>query len=131
GAPLTRTSVGYPLCFFRNFDPSISFCGNHLITTFKTSLLIFMRPFVFGIYLLIAVACSGNKTEDATNRMRFSVNLSDTLFVDPGDEILYLQDGLAGAQLADDGRYLYNFDRRENAVEVIDLDQLKLERKIR
>ena len=90
-----------------------------------------MRSFVFGIYFLIAMACSEKKTEDATNQIRFSVIVSDTLFVDPGDEILYLQDGLAGAQLADDGRYLYNFDRRENAVEVIDLDQLKLERKIR
>jgi hypothetical protein len=90
-----------------------------------------MRSFVFGIFLLIAVACSGKTTEDAADQLRFRINLSDTLFVDPGDEILYLQDGLVGYQLADNDRYLYNFDRRENAVEIINLDQLKLERKIR
>lgn len=89
-----------------------------------------MKPFVLGTCLLLVVACSEKKTQEA-NQACFNLSISDTLFVDPGDEILYLQDNLWGAQWVDDGRYLYNFDRRENAVEIINLDQMKLERKIR
>src|SRR5690606_7563132 len=33
-------------------------------------------------------------------------------------------------QWVDDGQYLYNFNRRDNAVEIIDLDQLKLQKKV-
>lgn len=89
-----------------------------------------MKPYSFGIYLLILVACSEKGLQEASDQMHLSFTVSDTVLVDPGDDFLYLQENLWGAQWVDDGQYLYNFNRRDNAVEIIDLDQLKLQKKV-
>lgn len=89
-----------------------------------------MKPYTFGIYLLTLVACSEKGLQEASDQKHLSFTVSDTVFVDPGDDFLYLQENLWGAQWVDDGQYLYNFNRRDNAVEIIDLDQLKLQKKV-
>ena len=89
-----------------------------------------MKPYTFGIYLLILVACSEKGVQEAGDQIHLSFTVLDTVFVDPGDDFLYLQESLWGAQWVDDGRYLYNFNRRDNAVEIIDLDELKLQKKV-
>ena len=54
----------------------------------------------------------------------------DTVYVDPGDEILFLRDNLFVSDLSPDKRYLINFNRSELVAERINLDELKLEKKI-
>ncbi|WP_439482053.1 DUF4221 family protein [Cyclobacterium plantarum] len=54
----------------------------------------------------------------------------DTVLVDPGDEILYLRASLGYAELSADGRFLYNYNPTDHALEKIDLDELKFVEKI-
>jgi len=89
-----------------------------------------MKPHILGAYFLFAMACSEKNLQEKTTVTQFSFKVSDTVFVDPGDEILYLQSELDGAQWSDDGAYLYNFNRHDNAMEIIDLEHFKLDKKI-
>ncbi|MEX2566808.1 MAG: DUF4221 family protein, partial [Cyclobacteriaceae bacterium] len=54
----------------------------------------------------------------------------DTVMVNPGQEILFLNSGLSQAQLSKDKKYLYNFNHTDFSIEKINLDELKFEDKI-
>ena len=54
----------------------------------------------------------------------------DTVVIDPGDEILFLNSGLYPSRLSNDKKYLYNFDQSSLSLECIDLDILRLDSKI-
>ncbi|MFC4871950.1 DUF4221 family protein [Negadavirga shengliensis] len=85
-------------------------------------------------FLLIVVAgylFSCNKSKEQENV--FSGNLSfsmDTVWVDSGDEFIYLQDNLSLSDLSSAKNYLINFNRMDNYAERINLDELVLEKKI-
>lgn len=89
-----------------------------------------MKPPILASCFLFVFACSEKNPQKSTPLTQFSFTISDTIFVDPGDEILYLQSELHGAHWSDDGSYLYNFNRHDNALEIIDLDHFKLDKKI-
>lgn len=86
------------------------------------------------LYIGIAIAslfssCSKNteKENEFPEQLSFSL---DTVYVDPGDEILYLQDNLYLSDLSADKSYLINFNRKDLIAERINLDELKLEKLI-
>ncbi|MDO6439237.1 DUF4221 family protein [Cyclobacterium sp. 1_MG-2023] len=86
------------------------------------------------LYIGIAIAslfssCSKNteKENEFPEQLSFSL---DTVYVDPGDEILYLQDKLYLSDLSADKSYLINFNRKDLIAERINLDELKLEKLI-
>ena len=60
-----------------------------------------------------------------------SLNYSlDTVVIDPGEEILYLNGRLHPSRLSEDKKYLYNFDQTSLSLECVDLDILRLNSKI-
>ncbi|EON75672.1 hypothetical protein ADIS_3892 [Lunatimonas lonarensis] len=87
-----------------------------------------MKQVVFLLTLVVFVGCGG-KQGGGDEALRFDVEI-DTVMVNPGQEILFLNAGLYGAVLSTDKKYLYNFNHTEFSMEKIDLESLAFVRKI-
>ncbi|MGY6522126.1 MAG: DUF4221 family protein [Mongoliitalea sp.] len=86
----------------------------------------FFKSLFFLLVLgFLAFACntSEQRGEQALAELTFSM---DTVMVDPGDDVIYLNDNLFLSDVSPDGKFLYNFNRRENILETIDLEKLGL-----
>jgi hypothetical protein len=86
------------------------------------------------IYLVFAAAlffaCSENP-KDVSRSQSLSLTFElDTVMVDAGEELIYLQRMLGASDMSMDGRWLYNFNIQDNLLEVIDLENLRLSHKI-
>jgi len=88
-----------------------------------------MNKFSFFIILLLLVACGSPEKGNLGHQRKLTFSV-DTVLVDPGDEILFLRANLGNAELSADGRFLYNYNSTDHALEKIDLDELKLVQKI-
>jgi len=89
-----------------------------------------MRLLCIGIaFAFFFSSCSKNTKKEIEFPEQLSFFL-DTVYVDPGDEILYLQDKLFLSDLSADKSYLINFNRKDVIAERINLDELKLEKLI-
>ncbi len=88
-----------------------------------------MRLLAGIAFLMIFQACSQNqeKAQTVSDQIRISL---DTVLVDSGEEFLFLQDQLYSSSLSEDKNYLFNFNPQNFIVEKIDLNQLKLEKRI-
>lgn len=84
--------------------------------------------FVIGLYLFFSC---GTEREKGTSSgsLDFTVEI-DTVMVDAGDEILMAGSNIFISDLSKDKKYLYNFDHKQALIEVIDLEELMLDRKI-
>jgi hypothetical protein len=89
-----------------------------------------MNKFGFFIILLLLAGCGSPEKGNLGQQGQLSFSL-DTVLVDSGDEILYLRANLGNAELSADGRYLYNYNPTDHALEKIDLDELRFVQKIR
>ncbi|WP_268033404.1 DUF4221 family protein [Algoriphagus sp. PAP.12] len=83
-----------------------------------------MRYFPILLILLVSISCSEQKTENGDLLV-----IIDTVMVDANDELIFLQSGLSHSALSSDQKKLFNFTP-ESKLEVIDLDDLKLQSKI-
>lgn len=86
------------------------------------------------LYLLIAItfaSCSSEKNSQEENESAIDFTYSlDTVMVDAGDKFIYLNRNLNSSGETHDGKYLYNFDPVTIALQVIDLENLVLEKSI-
>lgn len=85
--------------------------------------------------LLLCLLASCETKENTESNEVSSINFSyelDTVMVDPGDQFIHLNWQLTTSDLSSDEKYFYNFKTGGNpiGVEVIDLENLKLERVI-
>lgn len=55
----------------------------------------------------------------------------DTVIVDAGDEILAAGSSMFSADVTPDKKYLLNLDQKTHNLEIVDLDKLVLERKVK
>lgn len=82
--------------------------------------------------VLIAFSCGSTDSEESTSSnvlqdISFTI---DTVVVDPGEELINLASGLRLSDLSSDLRTLYLLDDKDKSVSVIDLEGLKLLRKL-
>ncbi|UZD21631.1 DUF4221 domain-containing protein [Algoriphagus halophytocola] len=88
------------------------------------------RPLILILITVVCHSCSKQSNESEQGEFDFSYSI-DTVMVDPGDEIIYLKRGLNTAALSPDNTQLFNFNPDLAEFEVIDLDNLKLQRRIK
>jgi hypothetical protein len=88
-----------------------------------------MKQLIFPLLIGLLVGCGGSDSGGNSDEVRFTFGL-DTVMVNPGEEILFLNSGLSQAQLSKDKKYLYNFNHTDFSIEKINLDELKFEDKI-
>lgn len=91
-----------------------------------------MNRLAFFAISLMAFSCGSNDSENSTpsnvlEDISFSV---DTIVVNPGEEIINLASGLRLSDLSPDKRTLYLLDDKDKSVSVVDLEGLKLLRKL-
>jgi hypothetical protein len=87
-----------------------------------------MKQLLFIILCGIIFACGENEGQEG-DQVRVNYTL-DTVMIHSGQEILFLNGGLYGAELSKDKRYLFNFNHVDFSIEKIDLDNLAFEHKI-
>lgn len=88
-----------------------------------------MKHLFFILLCGLGFACGGNDWGEYGGQVRMEFSL-DTVVIDPGDEILFLNSGLHHSQLSRDRKLLFNFNSSEFSIEVINLDELAFEHKI-
>lgn len=87
------------------------------------------RKIVFLSLCCSFIGCAEKK--DTMHLPLTSLNYSlDTVVIDPGSEILYLNTRLYPSRLSNDKKYLYNFDHKTFSMERVDLGELRLDSKI-
>lgn len=84
-----------------------------------------MKKAIALVLLPIIFSCGESSDEKLES---FEVSI-DTLFVDSGEDFIFHQIGLSHSDLTKDQKLLFNFTPK-NEIEVIDLDSLKLVRRI-
>jgi hypothetical protein len=87
-----------------------------------------MRYLTVLVVLVVLLSCQREDAEGDSPDLAYSV---DTVMIDPGDEILFLRHRLFGAGISNDGKYLLNFNLDDHTIEKINLDELRLEEKLR
>lgn len=91
-----------------------------------------MTRLAFFAVALIAFSCGSNDSEESTSSnvledISFTI---DTVLVDPSEELINLASGLRLSDLSPDLWTLYLLDDKDKSVSVIDLEGLKLLRKL-
>lgn len=85
--------------------------------------------YLFSLFILIGLAsCSNEKKSDKHQSLDISTEM-DTVKVDAGDELIYVNWSLSSSGEYPDGKYLYNFKRTKPiALEILNLETLNLEK---
>jgi hypothetical protein len=84
-----------------------------------------LLPILFGV----TIGCSDRAAVENSQSLTLTFEL-DTVMVDAGEDLIYVMNSLFHAGMSDDGKMLYNYNNKENLLEVIDMDQLRLSHKI-
>ncbi|SHM42313.1 protein of unknown function [Cyclobacterium lianum] len=84
-----------------------------------------MRHCFYRSIFVFIIACS---SPDEVGLTPLEI-ATDTVMVDPGEEILFLNFGLWASDLSDDKKYLYNVNSQEYAIEKINLNTLTFEKR--
>tara|TARA_R110000737_G_C14617883_1_gene492348 strand:+ start:1961 stop:2362 length:402 start_codon:yes stop_codon:yes gene_type:complete len=87
-----------------------------------------MKDSIYCIVFALFLACSGQKN-GADGALPPLVITMDTVVIDPGEEILFLNGRLRLSALSEDKKYLYNVNRWEYSIEQINLNTLAFEKK--
>ncbi|WP_339903493.1 DUF4221 family protein [uncultured Cyclobacterium sp.] len=86
-----------------------------------------MRNTFYWVIFTFICACNNHK-EVKSDLAKLNITL-DTVIIDSGQEILFLNGKLRLSTLGDDKKHLYNFNSQENAIEQINLNTLAFEKK--
>ncbi|MFN3996702.1 DUF4221 family protein [Algoriphagus sp.] len=91
-----------------------------------------MRRLAFFAVALITFSCgTTNSEKSASSNVLEDISFTiDTVMVDPGEELINLASGLRLSDLSPDKRTLYLLDDKDKSVSVVDLEELKLLRKL-
>ncbi|WP_339923951.1 DUF4221 family protein [uncultured Cyclobacterium sp.] len=87
-----------------------------------------MKDNIFYIVFALFLACNGQKNESEGVPPSLEITM-DTVIIDPGQEILYLQRRVRVNAISEDKKYLYNVDPLKRSIEQINLNKLALEKK--
>ena len=91
-----------------------------------------MRKLFLFLFLPLIFSCGTGESE-TTESGNFLENFTfsvDTVVVNPGEEIINLAWGLRLSDLSVDKKTLYLLDEKDQMVSIVDLDELKLKRKL-
>jgi len=75
------------------------------------------------------ISCKENIVQNSSGYFSNLQFLLDTVIIDSSDEFLFLQNQLFSSDLSEDGKHLFNFNENDVAIEKINLDELRLDKK--
>jgi len=87
-----------------------------------------MKYSIYSIFIALILACNSQKKGADGDLPTLEISM-DTVMIDPGQEILFLNWGLDISALSEDKKHLYNVNPQEYFIEQINLNSLKFEKK--
>lgn len=87
-----------------------------------------MKDSIYCIFFALFLACSGQKNEADGALPSLKITM-DTVVIDSGEEILFLNGRLRLSALSENKKYLYNINRWKYSIEQINLNTLAFEKK--
>jgi hypothetical protein len=88
-----------------------------------------MKNLLFVISILFLFSCENTVKEYSTDYSKISLTM-DTVVVDSGDEIINLKYNLWTSTMSEDNKFLYLWNNGETTLDKINLEELRLEKKI-
>lgn len=88
-----------------------------------------MKYILLTISALFLFSCEKTVKEDVKDYSKISIAM-DTVVVDPGDEIINLKYGLFNNTMSEDNKFLFLWNQGETTLDKINLEELRLEKKI-
>ncbi|UCS94631.1 DUF4221 domain-containing protein [Echinicola marina] len=94
-----------------------------------------MKKLFFTALPFLIASCS-EKTSEETSSLsdnagkKFTLEVVDTLFIDSGEDIILIENQKARTDFSDDLKYYFNYNYKQNLIDVINLKEHKLERQI-
>jgi hypothetical protein len=82
------------------------------------------------VFLLLSLSCSEKTDKYKLGYFSDGQISLDTLVIDSGDEIIFTGRDIIGFDISVDKKHLYNFNPFDHTLEQINLDELRLEKKI-
>lgn len=94
-----------------------------------------MKKLFFAALPFLIASCSEKTSEDTSSLSgnagkKFTLEVVDTLFIDSGEEIILIENQDARTDSSDDHNYYFNYNRKQNLIDVINLNTLKLNKQI-
>jgi hypothetical protein len=89
-----------------------------------------MKNLLYALPLLVLMACGKQTAEETVDFSNITFTM-DTVIVNPGEEIINLGSGLWNSVMNADNSKLYLFDDKTAELNIVDLDQLKLQEKVK
>ncbi|WP_186757167.1 DUF4221 family protein [Echinicola salinicaeni] len=94
-----------------------------------------MKKLFFAALPFLIASCY-EKTSEETSSLsdnagkKFTLEVVDTLFIDSGEDIILIENQNARTDFSDDLKYYFNYNYKQNLIDVINLKEHKLERQI-
>lgn len=88
-----------------------------------------MKNLLFVISMLFLFSCENTVKEVTADYSKITLTM-DTVVVDPGDEIINLKGDLWTSTMSEDNKFLYLWNNGETTLDKINLEELRLEKKI-
>ncbi len=92
-----------------------------------------MKNLIPYLSLILLASCGEKSSSEKAESDNILENLTytvDTVVVDAGDELINLSMGLYYSDVSPDSKKLYQFSRNDHTLTIVDLDQLKIAKKI-
>ncbi|PZX47016.1 DUF4221 family protein [Algoriphagus chordae] len=90
-----------------------------------------MTRYLFILIAFALVSCSSEKESDSEKATDFDFSYTvDTLMVDAGEHFFFLNRDLSLSDVTQDRKYLYNLNPQSLLLEIVNLDDLKLEKTV-
>lgn len=82
------------------------------------------------IFFLLVLSCANRSDENKLDYFSETEILFDTLIIRSNNEIIYLNSEIKGSNTSKDKIHLYNFNPFDNTLEKVNLNELRLEKKL-
>jgi hypothetical protein len=84
--------------------------------------------YLLPLFLAVMASCTSKGSSDRIEKNEAFSYTIDTVMVDAGDQFIYLNNLLTSSGQSPDDNYLYNFNRNQATLELINLEKLSLEK---
>ncbi|WP_215225559.1 DUF4221 family protein [Echinicola shivajiensis] len=94
-----------------------------------------MKKHFFAALPFLIFSCTEKTTKETSSltensEKKFTLEVVDTLFIDSGEEIILIENQDARTDFSDDLNYYFNYNYKQNVIDVINLKDFKLEKQI-
>ncbi|MBD8488805.1 DUF4221 family protein [Echinicola sp. CAU 1574] len=90
-----------------------------------------MKKLFFAVLSFLIFSCSEKPSNKQNVEVsKFSIKIVDTLFVNAKEEIILIENIDSRTDVSEDLKFYYNYNQKQHLIDVINLDEMRFERKI-